>query len=255
MAIDDFTGISFNYDDSQGIGKYTIVSGGDGHPDTLSRDKGEWQAMTVAHTPLEPLDNLAFYGWQSFGADSTHSSRWFAYPLHAIGDAVAPHHTIGSTGWGHRPYEDAVERSWWSIRYVPGPGDRSFQYIGAPILDPSVDPSTAIGAQIALVANVLRTAYTWRTFVLTWRAAHPGHALDVPVRDLITALARETLAEARSRGNWPFDPVESAEYQLGDAEGAVEHYFGTPEIDYMRATMTRGMAAQVAFLASAVEGL
>ena len=36
-------------------------------------------------------------------------AKRLGWPLHAIGDAAVPMHAVGASGYGHRPYEDAVD--------------------------------------------------------------------------------------------------------------------------------------------------
>jgi len=36
-------------------------------------------------------------------------AKGLAWPLHAIGDVCAPHHVVGTTSWGHRPFEEIVD--------------------------------------------------------------------------------------------------------------------------------------------------
>lgn len=63
---------------------------------------------------MSSLDNLAQYRWASYQANPI-SVTGLGWPLHAMGDAAAPHHVTGTTSWGHRPFEDAAERYWSEI--------------------------------------------------------------------------------------------------------------------------------------------
>src|SRR6185436_5920468 len=139
------------------------------------------------------------------------SAAWLGWPLHALGDAVAPHHLIGSTGWGHRPFEDAVDRQWWPIRYVA---------------DPASNQVGDVAAQTVQVQRILSQAFKWRRFILDWRAKHPGK--DVPVRDLVTAVAQETLTELVAKGTWPYGATASTYYLAGGdtKENSISSYQG-----------------------------
>lgn len=84
---------------SKGISLY-------GQYDEVSRDAGDWE-LTLGNVEFSPLHNLAKYGWEEYKKDPT-GARNLGWPLHAIGDALAPHHTVGTTSYGHRPYEEAA---------------------------------------------------------------------------------------------------------------------------------------------------
>ena len=214
------------------------IQADDGHPNSVPRDRVDWEVYTADVTPFTPLDNLGYYGWARFKADPQHNAAWLGWPLHARGDAVAPHHLIGSTGWGHRPFEDATERQWWAIRHIP---------------DPAKDIGGDVAAQTAQVQRILAQAYRWRRFVLDWRARHPGK--DVPVRDLVTAVAQETFAELQAKGAWPYGIFASSEYLLGGSpkEGSISSYQG--DTARMQPLIERGVAVMIAFLMSSVEVL
>jgi hypothetical protein len=238
MAFFDFLpGWSLNYEESQGIHHYQIGNGHDGHQNTTSRGESEWQFTTAAHTPFEPVDNVALYGWQHFRDDADHATHWLGFPLHALGDASAPHHLIGSTGWGHRPYEDSIERQWWAIRYIDSPGG---------------DGANASGAQLAQIQRIVAAGYAWRKLVIDWRAADPARAHDVPIRDLVAQLGLATMADAETDGGWAFQRAASGTY-LASQDAAISLYTGAGYVDHMRPTIERGVAAMLAFLISAAE--
>jgi hypothetical protein len=238
MLAADVSGLSYNYSKSEGIDHYEILSDSDGHRATHHRSKAQWQFSTIGHTVAEPLDNLAYYGWHAFRADPNHAVSSLGWPLHAIGDAAAPHHVIGSSGYGHRPFEDAVERSWWSLRYLPfsGDGDGNLE------------------AQRLQVQRILVQAFHWRNFIAAWRAAHPGHTVEVPIRDLITAVAQSTYDEAEARSGWPFDPLLSAQYLI-NSDAATTLYEGDANIDKMRPLIDRAAGATLALLIASTEGI
>jgi len=101
MAGADVVGLSLNAHNSQGRALY-------GRFDRLERTTGQWQAHALGHIEFSPVDNLARNGWDAYVANPT-TALPLSWPLHAIGDAAAPQHVTGTTGWGHRPFEDAVD--------------------------------------------------------------------------------------------------------------------------------------------------
>ena len=72
MAYFDASGLSVNYDKSQGIDKYTANHADDGVANTVRRNKADWQFTTIAHVPFEPVNNLALYGWTHFRDEQIH---------------------------------------------------------------------------------------------------------------------------------------------------------------------------------------
>jgi hypothetical protein len=166
------------------------------------------------------------------------------WPLHAIGDATAPMHVIASPAWGHRPFEDAQEELWPAIRNM-----------SALYADP--EPSQ-ITPQLLQARSIYLKAFEWRQFILNWRAAHPGHDKDVPIRDLVTAVAENTYQYSVNKmatDFWPFHPFASMEY-LASEGSAVSIYTGRPDaVELVRPLIENGVAAKIAFLVSAAEVL
>ena len=101
MAGSDLIGLSLNAERSHGDDLY-------GEYDRVGRGDLAWQTHTIGHLEWSSLDNLAQYGWDLFKTDGFKNARGLGWPLHAIGDAAALHHVVGTTSWGHRPYEDYV---------------------------------------------------------------------------------------------------------------------------------------------------
>lgn len=79
-----------------------------GRYDRVQRSDIQWQAHSLGHTELSPVSNLGHFGWDMFDKYGNSDASWLGFPLHAIGDSAAPHHVVGTTSWGHRPFEDAV---------------------------------------------------------------------------------------------------------------------------------------------------
>jgi hypothetical protein len=241
MAIADISGWSVDYDKSQGVHRYQIQGADDAHPNTLMRNKTEWELTTFAHAVFEPVDNLGFYGWERFRADPLHKASSLAWPLHAIGDATVPMHAAGTSGWGHRPFEDATENKWKALRFITV----------APGL-----PDPARPDQITQAQRIVRRAFEWWRVVRAWRAADSGRGKNVPVRDLVTAVARQTydyaMAMQTMTGDWPFNPVMSTTY-LAEKPVAVLYYEGPLSVQYGRPLIENGVGAILAFLISSVE--
>ncbi len=225
----DATGMSLDYDRSEGPKRYTVFSPDDGLPATKKRSRSDWQFHTVNHTAFEPLDNLAYYGWRQF-LSGTHSAEALEWPLHAIGDAVSPMHTIGSAGWGHQPFERSIERDWPQVRFFR-PND--------------------VPSQRAQIRRVFTSALKYRKLVLDWRRTHPG--TDVPVRELITTLARETYSGSlvtMVTSSWPYSALASSDYFLFDET----HVYDRPDnAALVRPLIENGIGAAIAFLVSAAE--
>ena len=58
-------------------------------------------------------------------------------------------HAVGASGYGHRPYEDAVDMVYNNL-------------VG----------SSSTPASLSTVTEVLVRALKWRTFIQNWRSAH-----------------------------------------------------------------------------------
>jgi len=233
MAISDATGLSVNPDDSQGVSRYQITNGGDGHPDTLKRDDGDWLLTTWVHVPFEPVDNLGMFGWTEFKKDTTRTAKFLGCPLHAIGDATVPMHVAATSGWGHRPYEDAYDNLWPKLRHMGEP------------------------TEIRFAQQSLEAAVRWRKFVLDWRAAHPQSSTDTPVRDLVTAIAKRTfdraMANLATTPDWPFNPLMSTSYVVAK-DAAISFYQNRPNaVALGTPPALDGIGATIAFLICASE--
>lgn len=243
LALSATTGQSIYYDKSLGPKRYQVSDGQDGHRNTARRSKSQWQYLPFAYTTMEPVDNLAWYGWNRFKREArdAHSLQW---PLHAIGDAAAPHHVIASTGWGHRPFEDAVSKRniWETVTYS------------------AACPSAELRAQQwAQVLRIAEKAFRFRADILRWRAGHPERAHDIPVRDLVTTLAHKTYESAmesfvRDPRQGLFIDGATIEYATGATGTAVARYTSQADFsDQVRPYIEDSMAATMAFLISVQE--
>ncbi len=244
LAMADLTGTSVNHDESHGPLRYQVDTGHDGHPETLLRSASQWQFETLGHVPFTPVDNLAFYGWQRFRDDPAHPTSALGWPLHAIGDATAPHHVIGTFGWGHRPFEDAQARLWPRIRHQRGEA-----------YDDAKD-ATEAKEQLEQAIQILLHGYIWRQEVVAWRKVRGG-GVDLPIRELVTKLASNTQVRlARDPlSDWPLNPAASTQY-LVDEGGAISAYVAVPNAAArVEPYFVDGMGATLSFLVSASEVL
>ena len=238
MAGADLLGWSLNYDKSDGPKQYEIGSGGDFHRDTTTRSAAKWQFPPFPHLIFEPADNLAKFGWDKFRTLLV-SAEPLSWPLHAIGDATVPMHVVSTSGWGHRPYEEAMEDSWPRLVFLSDSAEEANQ-------------SRTLQTQQA--TRILAKAFLWRKFILDWRFSHSGQQKNVPVRDLVTALAQETFdyANAQQATGWPYNPGSSLLY-LTEPGLSQDFYQTNAAIGQARPLIENGVAASLAFLMSAME--
>jgi hypothetical protein len=235
----DLSGMSVHYEPSlmPKPERYEIVSGRDFHPDTKHRREQDWQFLSWPHVPMTPLDNLARFGWEQFRQAPLERVKFLGWPLHALGDATVPHHVVATFGLGHRPFEDAVSNLMDELRFR---GDR------------------ANASEQA--SRILLKALRWRRFILDWRRVHPEAQRDIPVRDLVTALAERTLAAVSGPGasSWPFESHMSSLYALSGPPRSfsISYYEEVPAVlDRNRDLLEEGVAAEIAFLTSAMEAV
>jgi len=232
MAAFDVSGLSVHYDDSNGVHQYQISASPDGAPLTQIRDQSQWQFSTVPHTPFEPVDNLAEYGWRRFFDAPEHSVRNLSWPLHAMGDATVPMHVVATSAWGHRPYEDSQEYLWPEITLQNRPN----------------------GEQIAFINRVMQRAFYWDGKIRAWRMVH-GNSKDVPVRDIVTELAGNTHAYSMqmqsSTGIWPFSIAASTAYLLEPTDTSKLYASIPGAADHARPLYEDAMGAEIALLTAA----
>jgi hypothetical protein len=254
-ALFDVAGMHVNHAASDGPKNYEIMlgaSGGPGadfHVNTVHRDKNEWEALTIGHTQLTSVANLGMFGWQQFEgqlatgkfpatlppgtvADRTLAAKHLGEPLHALGDASVPHHAAGTSGWGHEPFEGAMQDVYDEVL-----GNRNGNVL--------------IAHQV--LEKALGRAVAWRNFILSWRAAHPGMSKEVPVRDMITALATNTFNKAMVNQALMFDPNVSLQFKFADEGDAKSHYTTSTMKPMLLDLLVDGIAAELAFMISTTE--
>jgi len=186
----DLLFLTLDASNSAGTERYEITSDETsfGNP---SSDRGEvrWQMEAFPHTAFSPLDNFAYYGDMGRpdghpGSATRGKPAQMGWPLHAIGDASVPMHVTGTSGWGHRPYEDAVTTDW---------RIHVFQECRAgdpcdPTL-PSPDADFLKLNQLKQAHRVLQRGFRW----LTYLRSHPD------IRDFITQIAKDTLSASMAQ--------------------------------------------------------
>ena len=233
----DAAGIAVNYGDSKGPKRYQVTGANDGMADTQTRSEGEWQFLTIAHTPFEPIDNLALYGWKIFRDEAPHSLKYLGWPMHALQDAAVPQHVAGTAAWGHRPFEEAYQRTWARLRYLAdasAPADEN--------------------AQRAQAAGILSEAFHYYKFIQQWRSSHPSQPKDIPIRELVTRVAQKTADYAMNRQSsydWPYNTIISTNF-AGNPESAIPYYTSNPNhVMLNQPLINSGTGATLAFLMAA----
>lgn len=228
-----------SYDESTGTRRFSVTNPGDGDQPSCSRERTDWESTSLGHTLFSPVDNLGLFGWKEFALASARQARSLGWPLHAIGDAVAPHHVLGTTGWGHRPFEDSAEVNWSRILYQ------------------DLSSANAVRtAQYAQLRRILVSGFQYWRRLAELRATRPTGAIDnaIPIRSFVTELAQQTYADVTTPSGlplWPLDPTLSVPYFIdtaGSRKASIEAYTDDDDVDRTRALLERGSAASVAFL-------
>lgn len=208
MAGADLTGLSLKAGASDGDDFY-------GEYDKISRGDPAWQAYSVGHLEFSPVDNLAQFGWDKrYVAGGKISAAGLAWPLHAIGDAAAPHHVVGTSSWGHRPFEDFVDQNLDFM--LPAPSEQKKR-------------------------DILGVAFIY------WQGLRAGAS----VQDVVRALAVQTRGTAKLFADWPFDDSRSIGYLIGDKQSTIDKYAN--DAPRAKLLIEEGLAATLAFLVHASE--
>jgi hypothetical protein len=206
-GVGDIAGYTLDPGGSAGVAKY-------GPYDQVQHNSGDWN-VPFGHLEFSALDSLAEYGMFNFAASPSlmQSAFYLSYPLHALGDAAEPHHATGTTGNGHRPYEDAID-----------------DLLDAALLPPPVscallrnnfyDADAFVGGYDPQVQRILASAFAdWQKYIQNSGLTDAGgfKVSNVPVRQMVQDLAVSTYNVAEANNSTIFNDSLSNEY-----------YFGTP---------------------------
>jgi hypothetical protein len=239
MTASDLLGISIFYDASYAPKRYES-KGGDGLAPTIHRSKAQWQYTTAAHTPMEPVDNLAQWGWNLYRDPlGKHPAESLGFALHAIGDAMVPMHTAGTPSWGHRPYEDGMDLAWENLR-----------------LQNATDQE-----QLIMVKDILYKGFQYFEMIRQWQSVQADHK-QIPIRQLVTMVASHTAGysmQVQASKSWPFDGDMSEFYKFEDSlykQDSIDHYAQFPDVVNLHyPILIDGVGALVAVMTTASEVL
>jgi hypothetical protein len=126
----------------------------------------DWIISPVGHTEMEPVYNLGKWGWDQFTQGGLHA-KGIGWVLHAIGDSDMPHHTAGTCGFGHQPFEQFALLNW----------QRTFQEGEA-------------ATHYKHLQTITEDAFHWWKFLDDTQTSQ--HSTQLPVREFLRALAIET---------------------------------------------------------------
>ncbi len=214
MAGADISGMSLNAYESDGDDIY-------GDYDEQPRDgEGPWQVYSFPHIEFSPLNNLAKYGWEKQYLPNGNDASGLGWPLHAIGDAVEPHHVVATSAHGHVPLEEAVD-------------DRLGELFP--------DESTARRAQLE---RIIREGF------FAWQVLQSPNA---DVSNFLKALGLQTRQRVADNGDWPYEDILSTEEATGFAFLAEELALSGVRFDRTRELLELGSGATIGFLALAAD--
>jgi len=186
IGVTDFTGYTVNPSASRGVQRYTPFEDG-----PMRRRKADW-LNGVGHTEFEPTQNLALFALKTAvtGRSGDSGANGIGWALHAIGDAACPQHVLSAVGWGHAVFE-AFSDHYWEDRI----GNQGLSKHLQRYLD---------------FLSILRTGFHY--WLLMDDLQKLRKSQDVPLRELVTQLGRDTFASATTAGL--FIPNISVEYQV-----------------------------------------
>lgn len=175
----DLLGLGLDVSKSDGVRNYEITSSETDTPSpSKSRSTVEWQSESFGHIEMNPLDNLAQFGWDKFLEDTT-TLEFLQMPLHALGDVTVPMHVVGSSSWGHQPLEEAADDFW---------GDLIFQDA---VFDDREFTEAELLVQLEQARRVLLDGFRWWKWIRNFRTNNPQWT-TMPIRPFITEIAEET---------------------------------------------------------------
>ena len=211
----DLAGLTLDPDRSSGPSRYGQFADG-----TKNRRKADYWSTGIGHVEFEPLDNLAQFGWNRFATGKGASG--LGWVLHALGDALQPHHTIAASGWGHRVYEEFAGQVWAEVFHEHKP-EHYFDF-----------------------ATALEHAYHWWRFIDDRTGGN--NATPVPVKAFIEAVAGETrdLPSALPI----FIPLISVPFAVNSHSDYPQRFYGDKKPQFFDLA-TQSMGATIAFLTKA----
>jgi hypothetical protein len=151
--------------------------------------------------------------------------------LHAIGDAMCPHHTIGALGWGHALFERYSGFAWQG-----DPNEAAFQEENLETHYPDL-------------VKALGYAFQW------WKFLDDGQKQtgQLPIEGFIEALAKDTFKDPFSTVGRAFKDGVSLDYAVGSSDiSKVLDAYGTEQAA-LRDRMLRTIGATAAFLVKAAD--
>ncbi|HET9958355.1 MAG TPA: hypothetical protein VFQ61_27860 [Polyangiaceae bacterium] len=233
MAFTDINAIHLNVPESNGVRRYEVKSG---PSQSRSRSDAEWASYPVGHIEMNPLDNLAQAGVSAFTASNIDLSQ-LARPLHALGDATVPMHTMGTSGWGHSQFEGAIEGKLREIllQRPTDPAGKTTPYTSA-----------ELSTQLEQARRILKDGFRWWKRVRELQRNEPQWGY--PIRPFLTELATET-------ANRDFECLNNArgdsDFQVVNTDACVMRSpisSSNYKVDIMRPPIEAAAAANLAFL-------
>lgn len=227
MVGGDLIGLSLDASESDGVSRY-------GQYDAQHRDHPHWQASNIGHTEFSPISNMAMYGWQQY-ISNPNTALPLTWPLHALGDAAEPQHAAGTTGWGHRPYEDEVDNLL-DAQLLPPPNTCTLGFLFDPL-------GITVVSDSGQPARILQQGFNF------WNRYNSQFGTGLPIQAMVIDEANQTLALANSGG--VYNDAWSTEWHLGDKGDADEEYAGYGSA--MKSMLEMGTGAIIAFLTAAAQ--
>jgi hypothetical protein len=218
VAVADLTGLTLNPFDSTGVERYGAFA------ENSLRTTSDWGSFSFAHVEFEPLDNLAQYGWSTFLGNG--GARGLGWVLHAIGDAVQPHHTIGTLGWGHAVWEKYANLRWQTV----------LQENNLPAHYPN------------FLASLVHAYRYWKVMDAVPSTPNPNQMIET----LIETIANDTRNLPFATEGRAFQSGISMDWFFDSDDGQAFVAYDTEQAS-LGDLMQRGIGASLAFLAKAAE--
>lgn len=166
-----------------------------------------------------------------------------SWPLHALGDATVPMHTVGTASWGHKPYENYVDRNLEKLLYIGDDSEGQAQAKRA--LDKAyfyykkfaAKGASAVDEFVLAVARETQAGTNPSIYCDGCSAANGLEMIGVGLEDLTAYIAQQTPLGASEIPSVIADP--SSYYNDYESE--------------IRTNVERSMAAKIAFLVMAAE--